>query len=147
MTIEFWWRQIFEILMIHKPSLESLDVPKKFGPDRFSRFDVYWIQTNKQTNRQAKFIYRWFLKSSLQNEQWRRIWKIWIWSLADQICTVTKSDRPRMNPEKILHKTTFLVQLPYKLMLTPFKNHQCKLMLTKECRAENFRMVDIRIKA
>jgi len=21
----------------------------KFGPDRFSRFDVYWIQTNKQT--------------------------------------------------------------------------------------------------
>ena len=27
---------------------------KKFGPDRFSRFDVYWIQTN----RQAKFIYR-----------------------------------------------------------------------------------------
>ena len=24
---------------------------KKIGPDRFSRFDVYWIQTNKQTNR------------------------------------------------------------------------------------------------
>ena len=23
----------------------------KFGPDRFSRFDVYWIQSNKQTNR------------------------------------------------------------------------------------------------
>ena len=21
-----------------------------FGPDRFSRFDVYWIQTDKQTN-------------------------------------------------------------------------------------------------
>jgi len=31
---------------------------KQFGPDRFSRFDVYWIQTNKQTDRQAKFIYR-----------------------------------------------------------------------------------------
>ena len=35
---------------------------KKFRPDRFSRFDVYWIQTNKQTDkqtdRQAKFIYR-----------------------------------------------------------------------------------------
>ena len=26
---------------------------KKFGPDRFSRFDVYWIQTNKPTNRQT----------------------------------------------------------------------------------------------
>ena len=35
----------------------SINLPwghKKFGPDRFSRFDVYWIQTN----RQAKFIYR-----------------------------------------------------------------------------------------
>ena len=31
---------------------------KKFEPDRFSRFDVYWIQTNGQTDRQAKFIYR-----------------------------------------------------------------------------------------
>ena len=35
---------------------------KKFGADRFSRFDVYWIQTDRQTdrqtNRQAKFIYR-----------------------------------------------------------------------------------------
>ena len=39
---------------------------KKFGPDRFSRFDVYWIQTDrqtpKQTYRQAKFIYRSFLE-------------------------------------------------------------------------------------
>ena len=26
---------------------------KKFGADRFSRFDVYWIQTNKQTTRQT----------------------------------------------------------------------------------------------
>jgi len=26
---------------------------KKFGPDRFSRFDVYWIQTDKQTNKQT----------------------------------------------------------------------------------------------
>ena len=26
---------------------------KKFGPDRFSRFDVYWIQTDRQTPRQT----------------------------------------------------------------------------------------------
>ena len=26
---------------------------KKFGPGRFSRFDVYWIQTNKQTSKQT----------------------------------------------------------------------------------------------
>ena len=25
----------------------------KFGPDRFSRFDVYWIQTDKQTPKQT----------------------------------------------------------------------------------------------
>ena len=28
----------------------------KFGPDRFSLFDVYWIQTNKQTNRQTDML-------------------------------------------------------------------------------------------
>ena len=26
---------------------------KKFGADRVSRFDVYWIQTDRQTNRQT----------------------------------------------------------------------------------------------
>jgi len=29
---------------------------KKFGPDRFSRFDVYWIQTNRQTNKPNLYI-------------------------------------------------------------------------------------------
>ena len=36
---------------------------KKFGPDRFSRFDVYWIQTN----RQGKFIYRYTVRT-------RKLW-------------------------------------------------------------------------
>ena len=27
---------------------------KKFGPDRFSRFDVYWIQTNRHPNKQTE---------------------------------------------------------------------------------------------
>ena len=31
---------------------------KKFGPDRFSRFDVYWIQTDKQS---IYNIYRYML--------------------------------------------------------------------------------------
>ena len=53
MKIKFLWRQIFEILIIHKPSLWSRDVPQKFGSDRFSRFDVYWIQTNKQTDKKT----------------------------------------------------------------------------------------------
>ena len=30
---------------------------KKFGPDSFSLCDVYWIQTNRQTPRQAKYIH------------------------------------------------------------------------------------------
>ena len=29
----------------------------KFGPDRFSRFDVYWIQTDRQTNKQTSQVY------------------------------------------------------------------------------------------
>ena len=43
---------------------------KKFGPDRFSRLDVYWIQTDRQTDiktdRQAKFIYRFLLNKNVQ---------------------------------------------------------------------------------
>ena len=31
---------------------------KQCGHDRFSHFDVYWIQTNKQTDRLAQFIFR-----------------------------------------------------------------------------------------
>ena len=27
-----------------------------FGPGQFSRFDVYWRQTNNQTDRQAKYV-------------------------------------------------------------------------------------------
>ena len=44
---QFCWRLTFEILIIHKPSLGTCKVPHKFGPDRFRRLDVYWIQTNK----------------------------------------------------------------------------------------------------
>ena len=29
---------------------------KKFGPDWFSRFDIYWIQTNKQTDKPNLYI-------------------------------------------------------------------------------------------
>ena len=51
--IEFGWRQIFENLIIHKPSLGSREIPQ-FGPDRLSRFDVYCIQTNRQTPEHPK---------------------------------------------------------------------------------------------
>ena len=29
---------------------------KKFGPDRLGRFDVYWIQTNRQTDKPNLYI-------------------------------------------------------------------------------------------
>jgi len=61
MKIEFWWRQIFEILIFHKPSLWSRDVPQKIwarSVQPFWRLLDTNKQTNKQTDRQAKFIYR-----------------------------------------------------------------------------------------
>ena len=47
----------FEILIIHKPSLDSLDVPQKIWARSVQPF---WrlLDTNIQTPRQAKFIYR-----------------------------------------------------------------------------------------
>ena len=42
----------------------------KFYPDRFSRFDVYWIQTNTQINRQAKFIYRYKVYTIRLQKYW-----------------------------------------------------------------------------
>ena len=53
------------MLIIQKPSLGHVRFCGKFRPDRFSRFDVYWIQTDKQTDRQAKFIYRLYQKFRL----------------------------------------------------------------------------------
>ena len=52
MTIEFWWRQIFEILMIHKPSLWSRDVTQKIWARSVQPF---WrlLDTNRQTNKQT----------------------------------------------------------------------------------------------
>ena len=56
--IEFCWRLIFEILIIHKPSLGSCEIPqKKFEPNRYSRLTVYWIQTNRHPNPKTSQIY------------------------------------------------------------------------------------------
>ena len=40
----------FFIFIIYKTFLGSREIPHEIGPDRFSRFDVYWIQTNRQTS-------------------------------------------------------------------------------------------------
>ena len=48
--------KILIILSIRKPFLGSCEVPQKNGPDRFSFFEFYWIETNRQ--RQAKNIFK-----------------------------------------------------------------------------------------
>ena len=55
--IKICWRQIFEILTIYItfPG-DMLSPTQNLGPDRFSRFDVYWIQTNRQTSKVYKYI-------------------------------------------------------------------------------------------
>ena len=52
MKLEFCWRQIFEILIIHKPSQVTSRSHTRKGLDQFSRVDVYWIQTDRQTDKQ-----------------------------------------------------------------------------------------------
>ena len=37
-----------------KPSRRSCEGPHKFRLDKFSRFDVYWTQADRQTDKQAK---------------------------------------------------------------------------------------------
>jgi len=39
--------KIFFLSFINLPCGHVMSL-KKFGPDRFNRFDVYWIQTNRQ---------------------------------------------------------------------------------------------------
>ena len=56
MAIILFWRQIFENLIIHKPSLGSREIPQKnLGPIGSA---VLTFIGYKQTDRQAKFIYR-----------------------------------------------------------------------------------------
>ena len=57
MTIELGWRLIFEILIIHKPSLGSCEVPHKTWARLVQTF-IGYKQTYKQTHRKSKNIYR-----------------------------------------------------------------------------------------
>ena len=45
--IEFWWRQIYEILIIHKPSLGPREVPRKIWAWSIQPF--WRLDTNKPT--------------------------------------------------------------------------------------------------
>ena len=56
MKIEFWWRQIFEILIIHKPYLWSRDVPQKIWVRSVQPF---WrlLDTSKQTDERSRLDY------------------------------------------------------------------------------------------
>ena len=53
--IEFWWRQIFENLIIHKPFLGSRKIPQKIWAQSVQPFRRL-LNTNKQTDQQSKYI-------------------------------------------------------------------------------------------
>ena len=42
--------------IIHKLPWGNARSQTKFGPDHFSRFDVYWIQTDRHTNKHVANI-------------------------------------------------------------------------------------------
>ena len=46
---------------------------KKFGPDRFSRFDVYWIQTDRQTDKPNLYV-----EETFKNHQLFGVKKLYI---------------------------------------------------------------------
>ena len=46
----------FKILSLVNLPCGQVMSHKKFGPDRFSLFDVYWIQANKQTDKPNLYI-------------------------------------------------------------------------------------------
>ena len=77
MKLKFWWRQIFEILIIHKPSLGLRNVPHKIWAWSVQPF---WrlLDTNRQTpkhpRRQAKFIYRYIHYITC-----------WMWRMKDEL--------------------------------------------------------------
>ncbi len=66
MTIEFCWRQFFEILIIQKPSLGPHDVPHKIWAWSVQLFwRHFWKQTDRrQIDRQAKYVCRWCIHLS-----------------------------------------------------------------------------------
>ena len=57
MKIEFCWILIFEILIIHKPSLESCEIPHKNGGRIGSAILTFirYKQTGRQTDKQSIF--------------------------------------------------------------------------------------------
>ena len=57
-----------------------------------SRFDVYRLQTNKQTNRQAKFIYEWYGKRFSPVQYEYDCTKVICSILAEEKCVLVESD-------------------------------------------------------
>ena len=54
--------QNFSISTSHKPSPGSCQLQQKCRPDRFSRFNIYSIQTDRQTDKQNICKGNWFQK-------------------------------------------------------------------------------------
>ena len=64
--LKFWWSINFQSSL---GSRHVVSLHIKFGPDRFNRFNVYLIQTNKHTDRTSQHIYRLTKNIILENEK------------------------------------------------------------------------------
>ena len=56
-------KHIFKCLSIINLPCGHVMSHKKFGPDRYSRVDVYWMQTNKQTDNPNLYTDKFVLKN------------------------------------------------------------------------------------
>ena len=61
LEIEICWRQIFKILIIHKPSLGSCEVPQKIWAESVQPFLNTNKQTFRQTDKQSIYLYTYSL--------------------------------------------------------------------------------------
>ena len=77
---------------------------KKFGPDRFSRFDVYWIQTNRQTNKH-------------QDKQ-----------------TNKQTDKPNLYIDTLILVRKVKIEEPRGSKVVPVKAHKLDIFLSVWCR-------------
>ena len=116
-----WILKFFKNQILLEANFYKFDHPltfPNFGPDRFIRFDVYWTHTNrqtpKQTNRQAKFIYRYiYLHLVLSLGPMKRSMNKLTEIVAADIARVIKLVVGTLRPEKYLKWEDFILRYSF----------------------------------
>ena len=118
---------------------------KKFGPDRFSRFDVYWIQTDRQTNKQTDkpryvcFTIKHFLSSN------KAIWKFS--SQLNLVYFVLILELSNTFFEKLVPFRLFIYQCKifYYLILIKISKISMKSKIIKHRKKNTFRIFSLKL--